>query len=289
MRRDPLTGSEILEFYERGYLRPGRVFDDGQIAQLRQLIDEVAARERDQGHLYDLLDPALWPDADEPASSVATATSTEPKRVDFLFNLWRVEPRVREFVFDARLARWAAQLIGASAVRLLEDNALWKDPYSGGELKWHQDYPYWPLAQPNAVTAWIALDDTDEENGAMSVAVGSHLTGERLPAVFGTGTSYLEHKRPPSVKPIEDPKALGLKVETVRLRAGEVSFHSALTWHGSGPNESPRQRRALIVRYVGDGTIWLGSRRYDYNYSDEQVGLGAGDPIGGEFFPLIPT
>ena len=39
-------------------------------------------------------------------------------------------------------------------------------PYSGGELKWHQDYPYWPLAQPNAVTAWIALDDTDEENGA---------------------------------------------------------------------------------------------------------------------------
>ena len=77
----------------------------------------------------------------------------------------------------------------------------------------------------------------------MSVAVGSHLTGERLPAVFGTGTSYLEHKRPRSVKPIEDPAALGLDVETVRLRVGEVSFHASLTWHGSGPNNSPRQRR----------------------------------------------
>jgi hypothetical protein len=289
VRQDALSGSEILEFYERGCLRPGRVFDDAQVAQLRDLLDEVAARERDEGRLYDLLDPSLWPDADEPGTAGATATTTEPKRVDFLFNLWRVEPRVQEFVFDARLARWAAQLIGAPAVRLLEDNALWKDPYSGGELKWHQDYPYWPLAQPNAVTAWIALDDTDEENGAMSVAIGSHLTGERLPAVFGTGTSYLEHKRPSTVKPIEDPRVLGFEVEAVRLRAGEVSFHSSLTWHGSGPNNSGRQRRALIVRYVGDGTIWLGSRRYDYNYSDEEVGLDAGDPIGGEYFPLIPS
>jgi hypothetical protein len=40
---------------------------------------------------------------------------------------------------------------------------------------------------------------------------------------------------------------------------------------------------------VGDGTIWLGSRRYDYNYSDEEVGLDVGDPIGGEYFPLIPV
>jgi ectoine hydroxylase-related dioxygenase (phytanoyl-CoA dioxygenase family) len=276
----------MLEFYERGYLRPGRVFDDDQVAVLRDLIAEIAVREQDEGRLYDLLDPSLWPDVDEPVASV---TTEKPRHVDFMFNLWRVEPRIREFVFDPSLARLATQLIGTSAVRLLEDNALWKEPRSGGELKWHQDFPYWPLAQPNAVTAWIALDDTDEENGAMSVAIGSHLTGERLPAAFGTGTSYLQHMRPPVVKPIEDPEAIGLEVETVRLRAGEVSFHSSLTWHGSGPNDSDRQRRAIIIRYVGDGTVWLGSRRYEYNYTDEEVGLAAGEPIGGEYFPLIPT
>jgi ectoine hydroxylase-related dioxygenase (phytanoyl-CoA dioxygenase family) len=276
----------MLEFYERGYLRPGRVFDDDQVAVLRDLIAEIAVREQDEGRLYDLLDPSLWPDVDEPVASV---TTEKPRHVDFMFNLWRVEPRIREFVFDPSLARLATQLIGTSAVRLLEDNALWKEPRSGGELKWHQDFPYWPLAQPNAVTAWIALDDTDEENGAMSVAIGSHLTGERLPAAFGTGTSYLRHMRPPVVKPIEDPEAIGLEVETVRLRAGEVSFHSSLTWHGSGPNDSDRQRRAIIIRYVGDGTVWLGSRRYEYNYTDEEVGLAAGEPIGGEYFPLIPT
>ena len=293
MSEGSLSGARLLEFSQRGYLRPGRIFDDGQVRELRDLIAAAAVREQDAGRLYDLLDAALWPDAGDRESEsddgAARSTSETPRHVDFMFNLWRVEPRIREFVFDPVLARWAAQLIGTRAVRILEDNVLWKAPRSGGELKWHQDFSYWPLAQPNAVTAWVALDDTDEENGSMRVAIGSHLTGERLPAAFGTGTPFLEDMRPSVVKPIEDPEALGLPVETVRLQSGEVSFHSSLAWHGSGPNDSDRQRRALIIRYVGDGTIWLGSRRYKYNYTDEEVGLDVGDTIGGEYFPIVPS
>ncbi len=303
MRRDPLSGPEILEFYERGYLLPGPVFGPGEVAELRGLVDEVTAREQSEGRLYDLLDPALWPDEPEPGpggsdgaagagpgaeGSDGEANGGPRRHVEFLFNLWRVEPRIREFIFDSRLARWAAQLIGAGAVRILEDNALWKEPRSGGALKWHQDWPYWPLAQPNAVTAWIALDDTDAANGAMSVAVGSHLTGERLPVVFGTGTPYHRDRRPATVRLIEDPAELGLEIAVLELEAGEASFHSSLVWHGSGPNDSDRPRRAIVIRYVGDGTIWLGAQRYEYNYTDSEVGLKMGDPIGGEYFPLVP-
>lgn len=291
MRRDPLSGPEILEFYERGYLLPGPVFGPGEVAELRELVDAVTAREQPEGRLYDLLDPDLWPDEPDPApaGTGSDGDGAGPRRhVEFLFNLWRVEPRIREFVFDSRLARWAAQLIGTPAVRILEDNALWKAPRSGGELKWHQDWPYWPLAQPNAVTAWIALDDTDAANGAMSVAVGSHLTGERLPVAFGTGTPYHRDRRPATVGLIEDPAELGLEIAVLALRAGEASFHSSLVWHGSGPNVSDRPRRAVVIRYVGDGTIWLGARRYEYNYTDSEVGLKMGDPIGGEYFPLVP-
>ena len=82
---------------------------------------------------------------------------------------------------------------------------------------------------------------------------------------------------------------MGFEIETVSLQAGEVSFHSSLLWHASGPNNSSRQRRAIVIRYVGDGTIWLGSQRYEYNYTDQEVDLSPGEPIGGEFFPLIPT
>lgn len=280
-RDDLLSGSEILDFYESGYLCPGRVFNDAEVDALRGLVASVQDRERDEGRVYDLLDPDLWPDVDEPRP-----TGAGP--VEFLFNLWRVEPEIQAFVFNPILARWASQLIGTRRVRLLEDNALTKAPGSGGELKWHQDFPYWPLAQPNAVTAWIALDDTDASNGAMHMAVGSHLTGERLPSVFGTGTPYMRDRRPAVVKPMEDPAAMGFEVRTVALAAGEVSLHSSLVWHASGPNRTDHARRALVIRFVGDGTIWLGSQRYEYNYSDAEVGLSAGQPIGGEYFPLIP-
>jgi len=292
VHHDLLDGSQLLEFYEAGFLRPGSVFGAGEVDELRALVDRACIREKSEGRLYDLLDPELWPESDpaDPEPQHGVEGGGEPRRhVPFLFNLWRVEPEIRQFIFDTTLARWAAQLIGARRVRILEDNALWKEPYSGGELKWHQDYPYWPLAQPNAVTAWIALDDVDADNGAMSFAVGSHLTGERLPVAFGTGSPYLHEQRPATVKPIVDPRSLGLEVETISLQAGEVSFHSALLWHASGPNDSNRQRRAIVIRYVGDGTIWLGSQRYEYNYSDEEVGLQAGEPIGGEYFPLIPV
>lgn len=278
-----MTGTEIREFYEKGYICPGAVFDRPQLDEILGLVEALADRERENGRLYDLLDPALWPDVGDDESAPPAG------KVDFLFNLWRDEPGIRPFVFEPRMASWAAQLIGTRRVRLLEDNALMKAPSGGGELKWHQDFPYWPLAQPNAVTAWVALDDTDADNGAMQMAVGSHLTGERLPAVFGTGTPYHRDQRPATVKPIEDPAAMGFDIETVALKAGEVSFHSSLAWHASGPNSTDRPRRALIVRYVGDGTIWLGSQRYEYNYSDDEVGIEVGTPLDGDYFPLVGT
>ena len=90
------------------------------------------------------------------------------------------------------------------------------------------------------------------------------------------------------MKPIEDPEALGMELATVELEPGEVSLHHPLTWHASGPNTTDRPRRAFVVRYAGDGVIWLGSRRYDYNYPDDQVGIAIGEPLGGRYFPVVP-
>ena len=68
---------------------------------------------------------------------------------------------------------------------------------------------------------------------------------------------------------------------------GEVSFHTPLTWHASGPNTTDGPRRGFVIRYAGDGVIWLGSRRYDYNYSDDEVGIAIGEPLGGRYFPVV--
>lgn len=280
-RTTPLTADEILEFNHKGFLRPGRVLTDDQVEILREAVEAARNRERERGAEYDLLDPGLWPEDSE--------LPPEPgKSVGFLFNLWLWNDDVREVSFHPTLAKWASQAIGARQVRILEDNALFKDAGSGGSLKWHQDYPYWPLAQPNAVTAWVALDDVDADNGAMQMVPGSHLMGEKLPAIFGTGTTYMEDLRPATVTTMPDPEEQGLTVETITLAAGEISMHHPLTWHASLPNDSDRPRRSIVVRFVGDGTVWLGSRRYEFNYSDDEVGFAIGEPLGGRYFPLVP-
>jgi phytanoyl-CoA hydroxylase len=278
VRHEPLSVDELWSFYEHGFVRLGRVVSDERLGELR----DVVARNRVSGADSDLLDPTIWPDGEG-------GVPQEPGRnVSFLFNLWRTEPAYRRAALDPRLGRWAAQALGALRVRLLEDNALTKDPHSGGALKWHQDYSYWPLAQPNAVTVWVALDDVTADNGAMLMASGSHLLGERLPAVFGTGAIYFRDRRPALVQPVVDPREAGTPVETMTLAAGEATMHHALTWHASGDNDTDRPRRASVFRYVADGTIWFGARRYEFNYSDDELGLTPGDPVGGDYFPLVP-
>jgi len=280
VRSEPLTGDELLRFYSDGYLRLGRVIDDDTIDRLKGVI---AARRNVANAEMDLLDPQIWPEAEG-------GVPQEPGRnVSFLFNLWREVPEYRQLVMDARFGGWAAQVLGATAVRVLEDNALTKDPRSGGELRWHQDYAYWPLGQPNAVTIWIALDDVTADNGAVRMASGSQVLGERLPAVFGTGATYFRDRRPAAVRPIGEPEDEGLRVDVMELSAGEATMHHALTWHASGPNVTDRPRRAAVARYVAEGTTWFGAARYEFNYTDEEVGLTVGDRIGGPYFPLVPT
>jgi hypothetical protein len=275
-RTAPLSADELLAFYRQGYLRLGRILDDATLQSLR---DAVADRRKVADG--DLLDPETWPEGEG-------GVPQEPGRnVSFLFNLWLVDDRYKAVAMDRRLGNWAAQALGAGGVRLLEDNALTKDPNTGGALKWHQDYSYWPLAQPNAVTIWIALDDVTIDNGAVQMAPGSHLMGERLPRVFGTGATYFKERRPASVSEITSPAEAGLEVDTIEMKAGEASLHHSLTWHASGENTTDHPRRASVFRYVADGTTWLGASRYEFNYSDEELGLTMGDPIGGAYFPFV--
>ncbi len=254
VRSEPLTGDELLRFYSDGYLRLGRVIDDDTIDRLKGVI---AARRNVANAEMDLLDPQIWPEAEG-------GVPQEPGRnVSFLFNLWREVPEYRQLVMDARFGGWAAQVLGATAVRVLEDNALTKDPRSGGELRWHQDYAYWPLGQPNAVTIWIALDDVTADNGAVRMASGSQVLGERLPAVFGTGATYFRDRRPAAVRPIGEPEDEGLRVDVMELSAGEATMHHALDvaclWpERDGPPASSCRRP---LRRRGDHVVRSGSLR----------------------------
>lgn len=287
VRVEPLTSEELERFHQAGCLFPIRVLSDKQVAELRDALDDHICG-RIPSTAYELTDPIRIKRVKGSHSKTTfeyeEGEPSQPRTFPFLFNLWKLDVRFRQVAFDPVIAGFARQLLGSRQVVLLEDNVVIKNPLTG-TLPWHQDYSYWPLKSPAAVTVWIALDRITTANGAMQVALGSQTMGERLPVGFGDAISLMREDRPSVPDISQDPASEGHRIVTYDLQLGECGFHHAMVWHSSTSNTSANVRRAFILRYVAAGTIWLGRERFPY----DEVGVGVGDPIGGPHFPVIPT
>jgi len=112
-------------------------------------------------------------------------------------------------------------------------------------VAWHQDATYWGLEPPQAVTAWYAIDDSDQENGCMRVIPGSHREGLRAHGKSKREGNLLSINQELTASPDEEQAAVDLI-----LKAGEISLHDGTLIHGSLPNRSTRRRCGLTIRYV---------------------------------------
>ena len=50
-----------------------------------------------------------------------------------------------------------------------------KYPGYSSATMWHQDIRYWSFDQPELISAWFALGEENERNGALQVIPGSHM------------------------------------------------------------------------------------------------------------------
>lgn len=196
-------------------------------------------------------------------------------------NLWQHDESVREFVFNRRFARIAADLLGVENVRLYHDQALIKEP-GGGPTPWHQDMYYWPLDSEKTVTMWMPLVDIDEQMGMLTFASGSH----KDKAAGNVGISdeseefygqYISEKGFPVVR-------------ANAMRAGDATFHLGWTVHSAGANLSPdKARHVMTVIYYADGTrITPPANRHQQADLDAWLGgLPHGEPANGPLNPLL--
>lgn len=108
----------------------------------------------------------------------------------------------------------------------------------------HQDNFYFKLSPPQVITAWIALDPADEENGCLRYVTGSHQLGLRPHAatqVLGFSQGITDYGG--------DDVA---RESTVTLQPGDLAVHHGETIHLADANRSPtRQRRAFAMVYHG--------------------------------------
>jgi phytanoyl-CoA hydroxylase len=169
---------------------------------------------------------------------------------DQLINLWQTNERVRKLMKSAELGKVAAQLSGATGIRIWHDQALFKRPWANPTAL-HLDVPYWSFSAPNAISLWVALDDATQANGCLYFLPGTHRKTDyrdigitsNMKAIF---TVYPELERVEAV--------------AVPMKAGCASFHNGLCIHGAGPNLTPRPRRAMTCAYMPEGATFNGQK-----------------------------
>lgn len=257
-----LTDEQIAFFKANGYVNGGKVLSDEEVDILRAEMERVIANKDNPNVRQPVLLRNLAGNPDAPVWQIV--------------NIWEASEPFKALISHPQITEGLAQLTNATELRIWHDQIQYKPAQIGGVNMWHQDAPYWPIIAPmTEVTAWVALDDVDEENGCMSMVPGSHLWGDNI--------DFLH-----TLKNYEDmPSEFnGHKIQVVRcpVKKGEVHYHHALTWHGSHANTSGRPRRAIALHYMPQDTRYVASGNH---VMKQFVEVADGELMRGEHFPLV--
>ena len=105
----------------------------------------------------------------------------------------------------------------------------------------HQDNYYWAVNGSNALTFWIALTNSNRNNGCVHYYDGSHKFGLfKHKASFQKGSS----------QKISDKKILKkFKISYPILQPGDALIHHSLVVHGSSKNTSMSDRRGWTIQF----------------------------------------
>lgn len=258
-----MTNQQIEQFRHDGFVLGNRVISDEQAQVLCQEV-ERAIRDREK------------PGIPQPVHCINMVRGGEGA-IWQIVNIWQASQPFAELIRNPQIAADAAALLGASVLRLWHDQIQYKPAGRGGVNKWHQDSPYWPILQPKdrQITAWVALDDVDEANGAMSMVPGSHLWGVQIDEL---------HKIKEFTQVPKEFAGTPVQVKVCPVRRGHVHFHHSLTWHGSNANTSDRPRRAIALH------LMAGETRYDASGTHVMkpyVKVADGGVLAGEAFPVV--
>ena len=88
------------------------------------------------------------------------------------------DAQYRYLAMHPRVAGGAWQLLGGQP-RIVQTMLLAKEPQGGRGIALHQDSLYLPNEPNTLMACWLALTDTDGDNGGLCVVPGSHRQGLR--------------------------------------------------------------------------------------------------------------
>ncbi len=265
------TEQDVTFFENEGYWVAPKLLDERRLNNLRDHMMRVYEGDYETGR-----EPVAgyW----QPGGNAGSLRKTDNSHWSDL--------TLRALATDPAIGEIAATLMRTKSIRLWHDQLLYKP--GDGEAKtsvnvgWYQDYFYWQAAQaPTLLTAWVAFDDVSEANGCLRVIPRSHTWG--LIDVNNFFAQDLDEQQAKMKSPDGKP------VETVPLvmKAGQVSFHHALTLHGSGPNTTVNSRRSLAVHLMTGETRYRTGSAGEGHFNVPLLNGQDGDLFAGEPFPEL--
>lgn len=266
-----LTSPQVEIFQKQGFIKGSRALSDDTVELLRQetlrVIDDY-----EKGATRDRI-----------PVRVSNLTGNPENPVWQIVNIWEGSQPFEDLLRNEIIVQEVSQLMqtemGAREIRLFHDQIQYKPAKQGGVNMWHQDSPYWPILEPKDVqlTAWVALDDVDEENGCMSMVPGSHRWGNQVAFLH----TLKDFRTMPACFEGRDVHVVPCPVEK-----GTVHFHHPLTWHGSPENRSGRPRRAIALHFMTERAVYHAAGMHPMK---PFVEAESGQKVQGAHFPLVWT
>lgn len=254
---------KVTAFQTNGFVRGARILTDAVVDELRDEIDRIIREFDTPGGRKPVLCRNL--------------SGNDKSPVWQIVNIWEASDAFHRLINQPTIVEEIAQLTGAEELRIWHDQIQYKPAAKGGVNMWHQDSPLWPVLRPmTQVSAWIALDDVDHDNGCMSMVPGSHKWGDRM-ATLATWQDYRADVP-------ADFEGNRVEVRACPVAKGEVHFHHGLTWHGSHANQSGRPRRAIALHYMTGETRYVAEGRHAMK---PFVEVADGEIMGGPHFPKV--
>lgn len=274
-----MLSNEQVQFFEtNGFLNGGKVLTNEQTDELKN----------DLMKMIDHGPEGFASDAPRPVS-FRNLSGDDNAPVFQIVNIWEASKSFERLLYHPAVVGAISQLTKMKDLQIWHDQVQYKPSGKGGTNYWHQDSPLWPSISPlTPVSAWIALEDADEENGCMWMVPGSHKWGNCL-------THFQKLHQNPDLKftditkdftPPKDAPIQEIKPVCWPVKKGEVSFHHSLTWHGSPPNKSNRPRPAIAMHYMTSEAVFVKKANH---LMAQFIDLPDGAPMSqaGPHFPVV--
>ena len=232
-----LTSNQLKQYEDEGFVSPIDIFSKEKAKEIR---NEIELIEKDM---------------------------PEELEKSGRYNAHLISPLLDEVTHNPKILNAVESLIGKN-ILVCGTTLFIKNPHETGFVSYHQDAKYIGLEPHNWVTAWVAITDSNEENGCMKMWSGSHKDNLKdHDQMFNEGNLLTRGQTVNNV-----PKK---NLKSLILTAGQMSLHHPKVVHGSELNKSNDRRIGFVVQsyigtnvkqVLGKNSVQLARGIDDYNF-----------------------